>query len=210
MKKIRVLFDWFNRLDAALKVTFVLGVGGLFFTATDQLITLLKTDPPTRPAVTQPTSNQTINNQTAPGIQNSPNVVQQNNSGDQSPNVNVSGGNVDIHYNNYQKSQDYQDLKGEVDRLDAAIKTAQQHKTQHPRDNSFTQELIKHSNEQQVAHKKLADFTRDILKLADEINKIPLNTERLRLAKRYFEAGDFKQARAEGCRNNGQRTGCVA
>jgi tetratricopeptide (TPR) repeat protein len=47
----------------------------------------------------------------------------------------------------------------------------------------------------EIAQQKLEDFKRDVLKLAEDFNKIPINTERLRLAKQYFDAGDYHDAR---------------
>jgi hypothetical protein len=83
---------------------------------------------------------------------------------------------------NFYRSADYQALQAELEK-------AQQHVKSYPDDPNFRQEL-------KETLQKIEDFKRDVLKLADDFNKIPINTERLRLAKQYFGAGDYKAARA--------------
>ena len=39
-------------------------------------------------------------------------------------------------------------------------------------------------------------FKRDVLGLAEQFNRIPINTERLQRAKEFFDKGDFAEARA--------------
>ncbi|ASF47295.1 tetratricopeptide repeat protein [Methylovulum psychrotolerans] len=104
----------------------------------------------------------------------------------------VGGDNISIHgdgntvnqntTNNYYKSAEYQ-------ALNKALTTAQQHAKDHPEDPSFSQELAE-------LQQKMADFKRDVLQLAEEFSKLKINTERLRLAKQHFDAGDYAAARA--------------
>jgi tetratricopeptide (TPR) repeat protein len=83
---------------------------------------------------------------------------------------------------NFYHSADYKFLKNQLEK-------AQQHVKSYPDDASFRVEL-------KEIQEKLDDFKRDVLKLAEVFNKIPINTERLRLAKQHFEAGDYQAARA--------------
>gem|GEM_PF-3125134 len=59
----------------------------------------------------------------------------------------------------------------------------------YPDDAEFRKELTQ-------AQQNLEGFERDIAKLAEDINKIPLNTERLKQAVQYFNAGEYAKARA--------------
>lgn len=44
--------------------------------------------------------------------------------------------------------------------------------------------------------RQMEDFKRDVLKLAEDFQRIPLNTERLKLAYQHFEGGNYQAARA--------------
>lgn len=83
---------------------------------------------------------------------------------------------------NYQKSQDYQALLAQRDKLRDRVE-------KYPDDADFRQELA-------AAERDIQGFERDILQLAETINSIPLNTKALRLAKQFFDAGDYAKARA--------------
>ncbi|WP_157204952.1 tetratricopeptide repeat protein, partial [Methylomonas methanica] len=96
-----------------------------------------------------------------------------------SPTINGDG-NV-INTGNIYKSADYQALNAELEKV-------KQHIQSYPDDPSFKKELG-------VAQQNIEDFERDVLKLAEDFNKTPINTERLRLAKQYFDTGDYKAAR---------------
>jgi hypothetical protein len=56
--------------------------------------------------------------------------------------------------------------------------------------------LLQIDEERQEVQKKLDDLKQEVIRLAETFTKIPLNTERLRLAKQHFEAGDYPAARA--------------
>jgi hypothetical protein len=87
-------------------------------------------------------------------------------------------GNLTI---NMQQSGDYQSLLAIRDK-------AQKDVAKYPNDPDFKLFLKK-------AQKELDDFTRDVVKLADEITRFPINTERLRLAKEFFDRNNYKAAR---------------
>jgi hypothetical protein len=80
-----------------------------------------------------------------------------------------------------QKFADYQALQQEVDK-------AKQRYARHPDDVSLSEEL-------QQVEKNLVNFTRDLLKLAEDIQKISFNSKRDKAAKRLFELGDYAAAR---------------
>ncbi|MFN3786090.1 MAG: hypothetical protein ACK4RS_04545 [Thiothrix sp.] len=83
---------------------------------------------------------------------------------------------------NFYHSASYQALESQRQRLLECIQ-------KYPDDADFRRELA------QVLQ-QIADFKRDVLKLAEDFQSIPLNTERLKLAKRHFDAGEYVQARA--------------
>ncbi|MDP3662053.1 MAG: tetratricopeptide repeat protein [Nitrosomonas sp.] len=80
-----------------------------------------------------------------------------------------------------QGSQDYKNLKNIVEK-------ARKNLEKIPNDSDFIEELKK-------SEENLENFTRDILKLADEICKIPLNSERGIKAKNLFNRGEYQAAR---------------
>jgi hypothetical protein len=90
-------------------------------------------------------------------------------------------GNV-VNTGNMYKSADYLELKSELEKAEQNIKS-------YPDDFRFKQQL-------KEAQQKIEDFKRDVLKLAEDFSKIPINTERLRLAKQYFDTGDYQAARS--------------
>ena len=108
--------------------------------------------------------------------------VSQNSGGDFSPNQ-VAGRDAiqNVTVNNYQKSQDYQDLLAKRD-------DAKENVQKYPDDTKFRQALT-------TAEQNLENFKRDILKLAEEINKLPLNTARLKQAVALFDAQKYAEAR---------------
>lgn len=79
------------------------------------------------------------------------------------------------------QSPDYQALLEEV-------KKATERIIKYPDDAGFRKDL-------QQAEQDLAKFIESIRKLLDDIDKIPLNTERGKKAKEYFEKGDYQAAR---------------
>jgi len=83
---------------------------------------------------------------------------------------------------NYQKSQEWQDFLTRRDELQELTQVL-------PNNPKHRQSLTEHL-------RKMDDFKRDVLKLAEDITKIPLNTERLKQAVHYFEAGEYAKARA--------------
>lgn len=93
---------------------------------------------------------------------------------------NVHVGHQIVH--NYYLSIDWQKLQ---QRLADALENYQ-NCPEHPK---FTQQL-------QTLQNEIESFKRDVLKLAQDLQKITLNSERLKQAKAYFDQGDYEKARA--------------
>lgn len=83
---------------------------------------------------------------------------------------------------NFYHSASYQEMGSQRQKLLDRIQ-------KYPDDADFRQELAR-------LLQQMEDFKRDVLKLAEDFQRIPLNTERLKLAKQHFEAGEYVQARA--------------
>ena len=83
---------------------------------------------------------------------------------------------------NFYHSASYQAMESQRQKLLGHIQ-------KYPDDSDFRQELAR-------LLKQMEDFKRDVLKLAEDFQRIPLNTERLKLAKQHFDAGEYAQARA--------------
>lgn len=81
---------------------------------------------------------------------------------------------------NFYHSADYKALQKQHEQ-------AQQRVKDYPDDGNFRKEL-------QVVQQQIEDFKRDVIKLAEDFTKIPINTERLRLAKQHFDAGEYQAA----------------
>ena len=77
-------------------------------------------------------------------------------------NTQVNGNNNIVNTGNIYKSADYLALKSELEKAD-------QHSKAYPDDPRFRQEL-------KEVQEKIEDFKRDVLKLAEDFNKIPTNT----------------------------------
>ena len=95
-----------------------------------------------------------------------------------------AGGNVHLGdvIHNFYHSTSYQDMEKRREKL-------QQQAARYPDDADFRQDLAQLLRE-------MEDFKRDVLKLAEDFQRIPLNTARLKLAKQHFDAGEYVQARA--------------
>lgn len=125
-------------------------------------------------------------------IQNSKNVVA-------GSTVNTGGGDFHVGdeiINNYYHSAQYQELKAQREKLQARFEQTQKKTEQYPNDEDFKIELLRIAKERQEVEKKLEELKAEVIRLAETFTKIPLNTERLQLAKKHFEAGDYPAARA--------------
>ena len=65
----------------------------------------------------------------------------------------------------------------------------------YPDEEDFKADLLQIDEERTAVQKKLDDLKSEIMRLAETFTKIPVNTERLKLARQHFEAGDYAAAR---------------
>ncbi len=110
-----------------------------------------------------------------------------------------AGGNVtvgDTTVINLKEAALYKTLQAELVRLDEKFDKTRSKIEKYPDDEDFKLELLQLSEERNKRQKELDTLTREVLKLAEEFCRIPINTERLRKAKQHFEAGEFTEARA--------------
>ena len=97
---------------------------------------------------------------------------------------------------NYFYSSQYQDLKKQLDTLEARFLKTQQQIEKYPNDEDFKTELLQIDGERTDVRNKLDDLKREVIRLAETFTKIPINTERLKFARQHFESGDYSAARA--------------
>lgn len=113
--------------------------------------------------------------------------------------VTTEGGDVLVNghkVTNYFYSAQYQDLKKQADDLDARFVKTQQKIVKYPDDEDLKVELLSISETRNEARKKLDDFKHEVIRLAETFTKLPINSERLKLAQQHFEAGDYTAAKA--------------
>jgi len=85
------------------------------------------------------------------------------------------------------KSRDYAVLTGELAELEEFFSAI-------PEANTSTREKIRTKIKEKKA--EIEVFTQDVLRLAETLRNRPIDSERLREAQVYFEAGDFEKTRA--------------
>jgi tetratricopeptide (TPR) repeat protein len=96
---------------------------------------------------------------------------------------------------NLQEAKQYKDLQNRITDLNARFDGISEKAIQYPEDNYFKEELYKIDKERDEVSELLRLLKKEIIELAELFNRIDINTEALKLAKGYFEAGDFQQAR---------------
>ncbi|WP_394809335.1 hypothetical protein [Nitrosomonas sp.] len=110
------------------------------------------------------------------------NILFQYITADRSQGVQQGNDNTQINYfTTIQQSSSYQALL-------EAVEKARERTEKYPSDQDLRKEL-------QQAEQELNSFIESIRKLLDDIDKIPLNTERGKKAKAYFEKGNYQAAR---------------
>ena len=113
--------------------------------------------------------------------------------------VTTEGGDVLVNghkVTNYFYSTQYQDLKKQSNELQERFLKTRQKIEKYPDDEDFKAELLNLSNRRNEVHKLLNDLKQEVIRLAETFTKIPINSERLKLAKQHFETGDYAAARA--------------
>jgi len=97
---------------------------------------------------------------------------------------------------NLEEAAIYKDLKAQLEELNNQRETTKVRIDKYPDDEGFKAELFQVDEKRSNIQQRIESLKKEILKLVEDFNKIPLNTERLRSAKSYFEAGEFEKARA--------------
>jgi tetratricopeptide (TPR) repeat protein len=113
--------------------------------------------------------------------------------------VATDGGDVLVNgqkVTNYFYSAQYQELIKRQNRLQERFNKTRQKIDKYPDEEDFRVELSQINEERQEVQKKLDDLKSEVIRLAETFTKISLNTERLRVARQYFEASDYPAARA--------------
>lgn len=106
------------------------------------------------------------------------------------------GGHANQPPANFYEASQYQDLKSQLDTLNNDYATAKGRVSKYPDDIEFQTDLLRIDDKRRDIQHKIDSLKQQVLKLADEFNQIPLNTERLQVAKAHFDAGDYEKARA--------------
>lgn len=122
-------------------------------------------------------------------IQNSKNII----TGTIDAKGNVSVGDIII---NLKEAAQYKAIEAEIQELNERFNKAKQKSIQYPDDPDFTVELIAIDSKRSERQKDLEALKQEVIKLAEDFVRIPINTERLKKAKAHFENGEFAEARA--------------
>lgn len=107
----------------------------------------------------------------------------------------IMGNNNQVVTNVYYSAQ-YKDLQKQLEDYNARFEKATAKSQKYPDDEDFKVELLEIDKNRAGVTQKIDTLKREVLQLAEEFSKIPINTERLRLAKEHFEKSDYDKARA--------------
>jgi len=92
-------------------------------------------------------------------------------------------------------SNQYKELKSNHEKLDRDFEELQLQKSSNPGIDYFTKRLVEIDAERSKLQKTITDFENEILKLAREFMRIPVNTERIKIARSHFFNGEYEKAR---------------
>ncbi len=126
-------------------------------------------------------------------IEHSKNIV--NARIDADGNVIVGDGN-NITVINLKEAAQYKHLEAEIEKLNTRFERTRQRIEKYPDDQELTVELLEIDEERSQKIKDRETLRQEVIKLAEDFARIPINTERLKRAKAYFEHGEFAEARA--------------
>jgi len=111
-----------------------------------------------------------------------------------------AGGNVIVGDGNYiinlKEAAQYKTLEADIEKLNIRFERTQKRLQKDPVDSDAQEELLEIDAERSEKRNNLETLKTEVIKLADDFQRIPLNTERLRKAKAHFDAGEFDKARA--------------
>ena len=110
-------------------------------------------------------------------------------------NVIVGDGN-NITVINLKEAAQYKSLEADIEKLNKRLERAQKRLLKDPDDLDAQEEWLEIDAERNEKQNNLETLKNEVVKLAEDFQRIPLDTERLRLAKRHFDLGEFEKARA--------------
>lgn len=97
---------------------------------------------------------------------------------------------------NLKEAAQYKKLQTDLEELDGELETIKERINAVPDYVGFKQDLLRVDKKRQLIREEMDNIKEYVLSLAEDFSKISINTDRLRLAKAYFVAGEFQQARA--------------
>jgi len=97
---------------------------------------------------------------------------------------------------NLKEAAQYKAIEAEIAELNTRFERTRKRIAKDPDDAEFQVELLEIDAKRNQKQQELDSLRREVLKLAEDFQRIPLNTERLRRAKAHFEQGEFAEARA--------------
>lgn len=106
--------------------------------------------------------------------------------------INISELNVNLN-----NDQHYKALEAQLYDLGKKAEIARARAVKYPEDEDFKGDVIAVDTEREKIEKAIEDFKKDIIELAEAFNKIDIDSDKLRIAKEYFEAGEFQKVREE-------------
>ncbi len=110
------------------------------------------------------------------------------------------GGNVIVGNSNtiinLKEAADYIAIEAAIKKLDTRFERTLKRFQKDTDDREAQEELLEINIERSKEKENLETLKKTVIKLAEDFQRIPLDTERLRLAKQYFDKGEFKEARA--------------
>ena len=94
----------------------------------------------------------------------------------------VGDGNTINTVVNLKEAAQYKKLENEITKLNAQFERTKQKLERYPEDESFQQDLLEIDAERIERQQELSSLKAEVIRLAEDFNRIPINTERLRLA----------------------------
>ncbi len=111
---------------------------------------------------------------------------------DAAGNVNIG----DVTVVNLKEAAEYKALEADINELQAQFNHTKTKIEKYPDDDDFKADLIRIAEKRSQKERDLETLKSEVIKLAEDFQRIPINTERLRKARHHFEKGEFAEARA--------------
>lgn len=108
----------------------------------------------------------------------------------------IVGDGSNISIINLKEAAQYKYIEADIQELSGEFEKTRTKAEKYPDDIDFKADMLRIDKKRSQKKKDLETLKKEVLKLADEFLRIPICTERLRLAKQHFENGEFKEARA--------------